>query len=899
MSIFTRFTNLLRGEKLSEDINRELSFHIRERAEELMEGGMSEKAAIEEARRQFGNPTFQAEATRDNDVIGWLDSVMGDVRYAARALLRSPVFASVAIASLALGIGANTAIYTLIDAVIVRTLPAPRPQELVQVLFSDEGDDAYWTFPIYEQVRERMRGIFTHSAAFAGPSFNVSNGGEVRNLRGQWAGGDYFALFGMQPAAGRLFTAADDVRGCPGTAVLSHGFWQSEYGGRPDAVGQSLSITGKPFQIIGVVAPGNPGPEVGNDIQVYVPLCASEILRGPGSLDARSRWFLRVVGRRDETLTLAQVRARLKTIAPDVYAATLPASFATADDRKEYLERSFGAREVATGMSDVRDRYARALKILMGGVALVLLIACANVANLLLARAAARQREVAIRMAIGAGRRRLVRQLLTESVLLAALGAAGGLFVAHWGTRGLVALISSSASPVVLDLGFSARVLGFTVLAATITVVLFGLVPAWRGTRVDPQTTMRAAGRGVAEGGGSGGRFTLGKALVAAQVALSLTLLVGAGLLLGTLRNLVTLDPGFRAEGVLVAHVNYQRAGIPMPQRAEAHRSLLERVRAIPGVRSAGASEIVPLGRSSWNDAIFVEGFTAKSREDQFVWFNEVSDSYFTTMGMRLLAGRDFNASDAPGAARVAIVSQSVADKFFGGDAIGKTYRLKRNDTFEAPVTIVGVVMDAKYQQLREKESGTVYLAQSQLAERSPMISMEVRAADTASAAALAGPVKAAIAGLHPLATVELRTLSDQVAGTLRRERMLALLSALFSAVALGLSMLGLYGVMAYSVARRRNEIGVRIALGAASARVVRMVLGDVARVVAIGAALGIAGALAAGKLVTSFLYGMEPSDPLVLGAATAVLLIVALAAGFIPALRASRVDPVAALRED
>jgi putative ABC transport system permease protein len=487
--------------------------------------------------------------------------------------------------------------------------------------------------------------------------------------------------------------------------------------------------------------------------------------------------------------------------------------------------------------------------------------------------------------------------LLTESVLLAALGAIGGLVVAHWGTRGLVALIASPTSPVALDLGMSARVLGFTALAATITVVLFGLVPAWRGTRVDPQTTMRAAGRGVAEGGS--GRFTLGKALVAVQVALSLTLLVGAGLLVGTLRNLVTMDPGFRAEGVLVAQTNYSRADLPQERRREARRALLERVRAIPGVRSASASDIVPLGRSSWNDALFVDGFTAKSLEDRFVWFNEVSDAYFSTMGTRLLAGRDFSAGDVPGSPRVAIVSQSVADKFFGGDPLGKSYRLKRGEEFEPPVTVVGVVADAKYQQLREKQSGTVYLPASQAELVSGVVALQLRADDDASAAALAGPVKAAVAELHPLATVEFRTLTSQIAGTLQREKVLALLSALFGAMALGLSMLGLYGIMAYSVARRRNEIGVRIALGAASTRVVGMVLGDVARVVAIGAVIGIAGALAAGKLVASFLYGMEASDPFVLAGATAMLVAVALLAGFIPALKASRVDPVAALRED
>jgi putative ABC transport system permease protein len=421
-------------------------------------------------------------------------------------------------------------------------------------------------------------------------------------------------------------------------------------------------------------------------------------------------------------------------------------------------------------------------------------------------------------------------------------------------------------------------------------------VPAWRGTRVDPQAAMKANARGVAEGGS--GRFTLGKMLVAAQVALSLTLLVGAGLLIGSLRNLSTMDPGFTADGVLVARTGFGRTGIPSSQIGETRTRLLEQVRSMPGVRSASASDLTPIGGSSWNDLIYVEGFTPKSNEDGMAWFNEITEGYFGTMDTRVLAGRDFDASDRPGGMRTAIINASGAKKYFGGASpLGKTYRTKRGDNFSEPVTIVGVVEDSKYRSLRETNSETIYVPASQSTEPGMGFALEVRTEGDPRAVIPA--VKNAIGEIHSRASVEFTLLSDQLSASLRRDRMLAVLSGLFGFVALALSVLGLYGVMAYTVARRRNEIGVRIAMGADGSRVMRMVLGDVARVVAVGIVLGIAGALASGKLVKAFLFGLEPADPVVLGASAALLILVALAAGFIPAMRASRVDPVSALRED
>jgi predicted permease len=527
-------------------------------------------------------------------------------------------------------------------------------------------------------------------------------------------------------------------------------------------------------------------------------------------------------------------------------------------------------------------------------VGLLLLIACANVANLLLARAAAREREVAIRRAVGAGRGRLVRQLFTESVLLALVGAGVGLVVSRWAVTALVALISSGEDPVALDLAVNGRVLAFTILVSLLTAVLFGLIPALRGTRVRPHAAMSLGGRGVVQGHA---RFGLGKALVSAQVALSLTLLVGAGLLVGSLRNLLTVDPGFRADPVLVAYVDLSRAGLSREQQPEAQRLLLERVRGTPGVRAASTSALTPISGSSWNDLVVADGFEPASEMDALSWFNEVSDGYFATLGTRLLAGRDFDRTDVAGADRTAIVNDAFVRKFFrGAPALGRQFRTQRGDGTSDPYTVVGVVENAKYVDLRDDAAPTAYLPASQAELGSPIVALEVRGDDAASS--LAPAVKQALLSLHPTASIEFTPLVEQMAASLRRERLLATLSAVFGSVALLLSVLGLYGVTAYSVARRRNEIGIRMALGASGARVRRMVLGDVARIVALGVVVGTAGALLAGKLVRGFLYGLTAGDPRVLVGAAAVLVGVALAAGLVPAWRASRVDALAALRE-
>jgi putative ABC transport system permease protein len=893
MAWYHRLLNVGRTERLNRDIDRELAFHIAETADALQASGMSKEAALHEARRRTGNAVVQRERTRDADVITWLDSVVRDVRHAVRGLRRAPVFTIVAVLSLAVGIGANTAIFTLLEAVILRPLPVPNPEELVAIGMADDDIAPSFTNPLWEELRDRQTGL-SAVAAFGEARWNTAMGGEPRRVQGAYVSGDYFRLFGVQPALGRVLTRADDVRGCPPVAVLGSGFWRSEYGGASDVAGRTLALDGVAFEIVGVTRAGFDGPEVGRAAQVYLPLCAEAAINGErSSLDVRQRWWLRVMGRREPQLSVEQVSARLAAVAPGAYEATVPDRYG-AEEQQSYREGTFTASAAPRGLSSLRERYGTALFMLMVGVALVLLIACANVANLLLARASAREREFAIRAAIGAGRARLARQLVTEALLFSLTGAALGLVIARRGADALVALIATQPATIVLDLSLNARVLLFTTGVAVVTALLFGLVPAWRAGRVDPQATMAGRGRGIAEGHG---RFTLGRTLVAAQVALSLVLLAGAGLLVGSLQNLRALDPGFTAEGVLLADVDMARAERTPEQNATAAAQVLERLRATPGVRAASTSAISPMGRSRWNQRLDVDGFVPETETDAIALINEVSGGYFATMDTRLLAGRDFAATDGPGGPLVAIANASLARKFYRGDALGKTLRMREGAGLSDPYTIVGIVEDAKYRSLREETSETVYLAASQANGGPPWMVYEVRV--DGDPAAITAALKSALADVHPAITVEFRTLSSQIAESLQRERMLAVLSALFGAMALALAMLGLYGVMAYAVSRRRNEIGVRIALGASRARVLRMVLGDVSRVVAIGVIAGIAGASASGRLVTSFLYGVSATEPAVLALAAALLTFVALAAGVIPAWRAARVDPVTALRDD
>ena len=892
MAWLKRLRNHLRGNAVSSEINKEMQFHLAERADDLVAGGLSPAAARREARRRFGSLAYQAEGTRERDLLGWLDALTADVRYALRSLRTAPAFATVAIVSLALGIGANTAIFSIINAVMLKALPVRHPEELVSVVRN--AKENVYTNPLWESIRDRQD-VFSGILAYGWTNFNLTAGGEARRVSANWVSGDFFATLGVRPIAGRLIARADDYRGCPGVAVLSDGFWQNRYSGDPGVVGKTITFDGHPFEIIGVADPRFFGVSVGERPQAFVPLCSEAIVRGANSqLDHRSSWFLQIIGRPKPGLTIHRIEARLATLAPGIIEATIPPNW-PAEALQHYRQAVFHVVPAAKGFSGLRMMYTKALYVLMAIVSVVLLIACANVANLLLARATARQREMAVRLALGAGRGRLARQLITESLLLAALGAGFGILFATWGSRLLVRLLSSSDHMVSLDLGIDQRVLLFTIGVTTATGLLFGLVPAWRAGRVDPQAAMKAQGRGVAVGHS---RFGMGKALVTAQIALSLVLIVGAGLLMGSWRKLATLDPGFRRDQVLLVDADIRGTETPPEQRLALHEQMLNALRSVPGVRSASASQITPIGGSTWNEVVKTEGFKPASEDDAMAWANAVSDGYFATLGIPILAGRDFDDRDTKTSPHVAIVNEAMATKFFGTPAaVGRRFAKEEGSGWSAPIEVVGVVGTTKYRSLRDSAQPIMYLPRAQESAVAQYVSFELRTA--ASPTGLVASATKAIAALSPRITLDFKTLDQQLAESLMLMRLVATLSGFFGALAVLLATIGLYGIMAYNVARRRNEIGVRIALGAEQSRVVRMVLAEVSRMVLAGTLLGILLTFAVTRLVTSFLYGVAPTDVATLLGSMALLAAVAVAAAAVPAWRAARLDPVEALREE
>jgi putative ABC transport system permease protein len=584
-----------------------------------------------------------------------LEHILQDVRLSLRGLSKSPGLSTTAVLTLTLAIGANTAIFSLIDSVMLKTLPVEHPEQLLQVNMGNKDvwglEGPFLSNPIWEQLRER-HGVFSGIFAYAVGRFNLANRGEARYVQGNYVSGQFFETLGLRPIIGRTFAPAVDRRGCAGTAVLGYGFWQSEYGGRADIVGNTISLDNHRFEILGVIGPGFTGVDVGRESNVYIPLCADKIISGENSSldDGRAGW-LRVIGRPKRGIPANEVKARLRTITRAIFEETIPPNLRS-EQRETYLKRTFNVQPGASGISGIRSKYQQALMVLMLIVGVVLLIACGNVANLFLARGAARQREFGVRVALGASRGRLMQQLLIESLMLSLSGAVLGILFAQWGTRLLVGLLFSNVyheNRVFLDLSIDFRVLTFTAGVAIITALVFGLAPAWRSTRVDPQLVMKANARGVTKGGTS----EFGKLLVVVQVALSLVLVAGASLLLATFLKLETLNPGFEREHVLLVDVDLGQR-IPLARGAEVFSELLKQLRALTGVRSVSFSDTTPLAGSIHADYVQIEGYSSKRRDDILVFDSEVSDRYFETLGTALLAGRDFNVRDSLGSPKVA-----------------------------------------------------------------------------------------------------------------------------------------------------------------------------------------------------------------------------------------------------
>ncbi len=886
MSWLQRLANAIRPARLSHDLDTEIDTHLRERTDDLMAEGMPRGDAEAEARRRFGNRGGMKERTRDVDIVAWLGALLSDVRHAARALRANPGFTVVAVLSLALGIGANTAIFSLIDAVMLKSLPVRHPEQLLRVTMGKDGGD-WFTNPIWEQVRAHPE-VYASALAYDPAQFNLARSGEARQVDGEWVSGDYFDALGVPAILGRTIARSDDVRGCPAIVVLGYGLWQTEFGGAQDVIGKNLMISSQPFTVVGVVGGAFFGLDVGTRSQLYAPICSAPGIGGPpDALDQRGFWWLHIMARVAAGATVAQTGARFAAIAPAVFQATVPTQ-GPATYLASYLKRPLEVMPAANGFSDLRPQYAGALGVLMAVVALVLLIACANVANLLLARATVRQHEAAVRLALGAGRGRLIRLMLTEAILLSLLGAALGVIFAGWGTRVLMDLLAAGDTATWLDLAIDRRVLAFATVVALLSGVLFGLAPAWRSAQSDPQEALKSQGRSVV----GPSRRGAGWALVGAQVALSFVLLTGAGLLLNSFRNLTSSHAGFQRSGVLLVDTELSDTNATLPG------TILERLRALPGVRAAAFSTMTPLGNSGEITDLVADGSDAAGRAPTHSGVNHISPGYFTTMGTRLLRGRDVGPGDIAGSPAVAIITTSMAHRLFGSaDPIGKRFRQAGADQEGAPIEVIGVVEDTRFGSLRDSTSMMIYVPAAQVRHALGDFTLELRS-DVAPASLIAG-TKRVMAELSPTATLTFTTLSDQVARSLSRDRLLATLAAFFGGLALLLALIGLYGTTSYNVARRRNEIGIRIALGAARERVIRMVIGEVSIVVVAGLGLGAVLALAATRLVASFLFGLSASDPATWIGSAGVLLGVALLAGAVPAWRAARMNPMAALREE
>jgi putative ABC transport system permease protein len=825
-----------------------------------------------------------------------------DLRYGARLLRLNPGFTIVAVLSLALGIGANTAIFQLLDAVRLRTLPVRNPQELAVVRVADrnwssgrhQGRYSQITNPMWEQIRDNQEG-FSSIFAWAADEFNLAVGGEARYAQGMYVSGDFFKVLEVQPLLGRVLTPEDDRRGCSTpAAVISYGFWQREYGGQQSALGGKLTLEGHPFPIVGIMPPGFFGVEVGRFFDVAIPICSEPVIRGEDSLlDMRHGYWLASMGRLKPGWSIQKATAQLNAVSPAVLEATVPPVYKP-ENVKKYMEYRFAAFPADNGFSRLRQDYENPLWTLLAIAALVLLIACANLANLMLARASAREREVGVRLALGASRVRLLRQMLVESLLLAAVGALFGAGVAQLLSRFLVAFLSTQNSPLFMDLRADWRVFGFTAALAVLTCVIFGLTPALRCTRVVPSSVLKTAGRGMTSGRE---RFGLRRVLVVSQVALSLVLLMASLLFVRTLRNLLTLDPGFRSDGIIVASIDITRLNIATDQRQQFKRDLLGRFRALPGIDDAAdTGDIVPISGNSWNENILIAG---DEKRQATPWFSRVSPGYFKTLRTAFLAGRDFDTHDTATSPRVAIVNEAFVRKFLNGqDPIGVTFR---NDTFvskPAPMyQIVGFVKDTKYVDLREEPRPLVYLTAAQDDRPDNFPQFVIHAGIPPSAAIPV--IKDAILQSGSQAIIEFHTLQTQIRDSLLRERLMATLSGFFGFLAVVLATIGLYGVISYTVARRTNEIGIRVALGAQRGHVIGMIMREAGILLAAGVIVGAVLALLAARTATSLLYGLKPYDPATLALAAMALAAVAALASFLPAHRAAKLDPMVALREE
>ena len=893
------------------DLEQEIESHLRMAAGDRMERGEPPAAAGASARREFGNVDLVKEVTRD--MWGWasVDRLRQDVSYAARVLRKSPAFASVAILSIALGVGANTAIFSVIDAVMLKSLPVRDPGQLVMVgdptrvssRSQGSGRTDIFSYPFYERFRD-SNGVFSDVYAsgrseqldVAFPDGKAAGSATDSSPRGRFVTGNFFSVLGVPALIGRTFT--DQETRVPGTApvmVISYGYWERQFARDPAIVGQNLNINRSAFTVIGVTPRDFFGDIVGAPTDIWIPI-TMEAQANPGHdyLKTTNVSWLLLMGRLKPGVSLQQGAARVRVVVPQIIKDQFQ-SLDSPEVLREVLKKNVDVSPGAKGFSRLRKQFSMPLMTLMGIVGLVLLICCSNVANLQLARAVSRGREMGLRIAVGAGQARLVRQLLTESLLVAFAGGAVGLLLAWWGSALLVRLESQS-SVMPIDIHVDAPVLLFTALVSIAAGFIFGLAPAWKTTRLDVVSSLKTSKSGQADG------FTraFGKLLILSQIVFSVMLLVLAGLFIRTLRNLENVDVGYNRDGLVLAEIDSTAGGYQDAQVNQLTRNIIERLEQIPGVRTASVSENGLFSGTDSNSNVQVEGFTATKRADLLNDSDRVGPKYFQVVGTPVLAGRGIGPEDSETSTKVAVINEKMAHFYFPKiDPIGR-HIFDGDGKDRVAFTIVGVVRDAKQQDLREATPRRFYTAYLQHRDKDPIDAINFEIRTSPGAGNIAETVRRTIKAANPsLPIYSIKSADDLIGDDLRQERMIAKLSGFFGALALTLAAIGLYGVMSYITARRTMEIGIRFALGAPRLSVMGMVLKDTLRLVAAGLAIGIVASALIARLFASGLFGLAAFDPLTSISAACVITVAAAIAAYLPAWRASRVDPMVALRHE
>lgn len=906
--LLSRFTAFFGGKKLDNDLDEELRTHIDFAVEENLKRGMSEQEARTAALRKFGGMTQTKEAYRVQRGLPFLETVAQDVHYALRRLRKSPGFTIIALLTLALGIGANTGIFTLLNAVLLKSLPVPHPEQLFLVKQNDSRvDESLFSYPLFQRLQQQS----PDSAAIAAMSWadsyyvGTASGSQERAL-GQLVSGNYFQVFETYPVLVRLLTSGDDSKlsGSP-VAVISYSYWQQHFGGDLNVIGRKLDVNRVPFIIVGVSARGFFGARSGSEPDFWMPLTMQSDVRYHGLYSSQGSnpskpW---VPQEKIEWLQLV-VRVKNSAVVPQLlavmnqqYRQSLEILLQNQPDipRQQAILRDHLTLEPGQqGFATLKQEFRQPLFLLMGMAAMVLLIACANIANLLLARAAARGRAHAVQLSLGASRTRLVRQMLTECLLLSTGGGILGIAVAFWCAQVLPKWASAGATAIPLNLTPDARVLFFSLFIAIATGVLFGLAPALQSAHVDPASVMKASAANIS-GHEASGRWSLRKTLVASQVALSLVLLVGAGMFLRTLSNYSRLNPGFDRNHILSVHLDTYLVGYKRDEFLPLYQRLISRVDEIPGVRSAAVatcslSDDCP----DAVDVVIGEAEGSKSQPIGAVPFNRVSLDYFKTVGIQLVRGRAFATTDNANSPGVALVNQAFAKRFLdGANPIGKQF-LSDPDNGPTYFEIVGVVTDARVNDIREAAPPLVYFPIAQ--HPGNIAGIDIRTA--ADPQWVEAQVRQAIAEVdYRLPIAEVIPLSEQVARNLTQERLITRVTTMFGLLALVLACLGLYGVMSYTVQRRTSEIGVRLALGSTRSAVLWLILKETLLVISAGAAFGLALSILGTHLAIGFLFGLSPEDPITIAIAVGLLFLVSMAAGFLAARKATLIDPVQALR--